>query len=378
MKPSIAWIFSDWDANPFRAEHDLYGGIGYYRVIKPAQVLREWFDIEVIGAQWQKWGVEGSPDQSLKYQRLGQYDLIISKHFRTAEDASNTLATAKHYKKNILVDMDDDFIHMRPDNPAYKDYEYGQGPREYMSAYISLASGITVSTDPLKKVYKALNKKVDVLPNCCDISDWPNVRKMWDDGKVRIGFAGGQGHLADLELILEPMAYILAKYSNVSFEICGGLWPQQAMDMVNKMNAFCKKNISDQVRIAGGTLAWQGYPEMLASFGWDIVIAPLVDEPFNRGKSHIRWLESSMIHAPVVASPVYPYVSDIQGVKTIQDGQTGLVAHTAEDWFKHLDYLINNKGARRELADNAYNYIKDHWQYSQWADKWKNVINKYL
>lgn len=373
MKPSIGWIFSDWDSNDFRKENDLYGGIGYYRVIKPAQYLRKWFDIDVIGADFQKWGTTAE-----KYHRLGQYDLVISKHFRTAEEASNTLATAEHYKKNLLVDIDDNFMEMRPDNPAFSDYEYGQGPREFMGAYLSLASGMTVSTLPLKRAYKGLNPKIDVLPNCCDIQDWPNVRKMWDDGIVRIGFAGGRGHGADLELVLEPMAYILAKYPNVLFEIIGAITVEESMQMANKMNSFCKKDITKQFRITGGTLAWQGYPDLLTSFGWDIVIAPLVDEPFNQSKSHIRWLESSMIHCPVIASPVYPYCEHIKGIKTIEHEKTGLLAKTSEEWYQMLEGLIKHPEVRREIADNAYEYIKENWQYEQHADKWKRVIEKYL
>ncbi len=370
----IAFLFSDWDANAYRQENDLYGGIGYYRVIKPAQQLRKWFEVDVIGADFRHWGTTAE-----KYDRLGKYDLIISKHLRTPEEASNTLATAKHFKKKILVDIDDNYLDIRKDNPAFADYEYGKGAREYMSAFISLADGLIVSTDPLKKVYKTLNKNIDVIPNCNDVNDWPNVRKQWGHGTIRIGFAGGMGHDADLELILEPMAYILAKYPNVTFEILGALSsPEQAMRLGIRMNEFCKKNITKQFRFAGGTLAWQGYPELLASNGWDIVLAPLVDEPFNRGKSHIRWLETSMIYAPLVASQVYPYFKDIQGKKTIVDGITGFFASTPEHWFRQIEKLINDKELRNSVATNSYNYVKENWQYEQWAEKYKKVIDKYI
>lgn len=372
-KPYIAWINSDWNHNEYRTEHNLYGGIGYYRVVKPAQALEKWFEIDVIGADIQNWGTTAET-----YNRLGQYDLIITKHSRSPEDLSNTLAIGKHFKKKVLLDIDDDFLSIREDNPAFKDYEYGQGPREYLSAALQLADGVIVSTAPLKKVYSQLNKKIDVLPNCSDINDWPKERKIWNDGKVRIGFAGGLAHYADLELILEPMAYILAKYPNVLFEVVGAIAPQDAMRMCVKMNEFCKKNISEQFRIAGGTLAWQGYPEMLNNSGWDIVIAPLIDDAFNRGKSHIRWMESSMVGCTVVASPVYPYKEKIFGTKVIEDGITGMHAYNSEDWFNKLSFLIEYPNERKQVAQNAYEYIKDNWQWEQWSNKYKKVIEKYL
>jgi len=374
MKPTIAWFFNDWDVNEYRKQNNLYGGIGYYRVFKPAEALKEWFDIEIIGNEFQHWGTTDE-----KYSRLGRdYDLVIAKHFRTGEEASNALGTVKHFKKKLLLDIDDNYLAIRQDNPAFKDYEYGQGPREFIGASIELASGLITSTNPLKKVYKSLNSHIHVLPNCNDINDWPKKIKKWNDGKIRIGFAGGRGHLADLNVIAEPMSYILAKYPNVVFEIVGSLWPQEAMELVVKMNEFCKKNISEQVRIAGGTLAWKEYPEMLASFGWDIVVAPLVDDLFNQGKSHIRWMESSMVKCPVVASPVYPYKEPINGIQTIQDEKTGFLAYDSMDWFNTLELLINNEDLRHEVAGNAYKYIKENWQYSQWVKKWRDVIYKYL
>jgi glycosyltransferase involved in cell wall biosynthesis len=377
MKPHILWFLWDWSQSAYRQENDLYGGIGYYRVIKPAQILREWFDIDIIGAEFRKWGVEGL-GEGVKYQRLAQYDLVITKHLKDAQTASNLLAAADYYKKKLVVDVDDNYFEIRKDNPALKDYGVGQNGRYHIGALLSLASGLTTSTEPLRKTYKKLNKHIDVLPNCNDVNDWPNVRKMWDDGQIRIGFAGGQGHLDDLELILEPMAYILAKYPNVSFEILSAIFPAEAMSLTIKMNEYCKKDISKQVKLGGGTMAWAGYPEFLSSLGWDIVLAPAIDDEFNRGKSHNRWMESSMIRCPVVASPVYPYKEPIQGVKTIQDGITGLFASNSMEWFKQLERLVQSKDLRRQIADNAYDYIKDNWQWEQHKDKFKKVISKYL
>jgi glycosyltransferase involved in cell wall biosynthesis len=375
-KPSIAWITNDWASNDIRRANDLYGGIGYYRAVAPSRSLRKWFDIELIGADFQHWG---TTDET--YSRLGKdYDLIICKHISDGQTASNILATGKHFKKKVLVDIDDNFFAVRKDSPAFKDYDKGQQGRYYIGALLELADGMTVSTDPLKEVYSKLNKSIDVLPNCVELEEWPIQRKVWDDGKIRIGFSGGVEHKVDLEMILEPMSYILAKHPNVLFEICAAVSPQTAMEMGVKMNEFCKKDITKQFRITGGTegATWLGYPQLLNSFGWDIIIAPLIEDEFNRGKSHIRWLESTMVGCPVVASPVYPYIESINGVKTIEDGKTGFFAHNNEQWYQKLEDLIQSKELRQTINSNAYEYIKKHWQQKQCAKEWKKVIEKYL
>lgn len=372
-KPRIAWIFTDWCANAYRQENDLYGGIAYYRVIKPSQVLREFYDIEVIGQDFTHWG---TMDEA--YTRLGRdYDLIISKHIMNGQMASNILATAQHYKRKVIVDMDDNYLDIRADNPAAKDYEIGKEGRSYMQAFLELADGITVSTQPLKELYLRHNKKIDVLPNCNDIKDWATPFKR-NDGFIRIGYAGGSAHNDDLDLICEPIAKILHKYPNVIFETVGAISVEKAREMAGKMLKFANHKILERFRITGGTLAWQGYPELLSSQGWDIGIAPLIDEPFNRGKSHIKWMEYAMIGIPTVASPVYPYIEAVQKVKVIEHGKTGLFASNADEWFENLEMLVKNPDIRERLARNAYEFIKEEWQQEQWAKKWKKVIDKYL
>ncbi len=85
-----------------------------------------------------------------------------------------------------------------------------------------------------------------------------------------------------------------------------------------------------------------------------------------------------MVGAAVVASPVYPYKEPIAGVKTIDDGITGMLAYTQEEWFNKLDFLIQHPVERKQLAKQAYDYVKEHWLYEQWVPKWTKVINKYL
>jgi glycosyltransferase involved in cell wall biosynthesis len=236
---------------------------------------------------------------------------------------------------------------------------------------------VLVNTLPLKKVYKGINKNIDVLPNCNDINDWPVERQNMQDDKIRIGFAGGLSHKADLEMILEPMSYILVKYPNVIFQVVGALHPKEAMEMGVKMYEFCKVDINDRFMVRGGTEAWQGYPEFINSFAWDIAIAPAVDDEFNKCKSHNRWMESAMIGCPTVASPVYPYITPVQGRQVIRHGITGVIANNSEEWFEMLSGLIEHPDKRKEIAKNAYDYIANNWQWNNWEKEYKKIIDKY-
>lgn len=367
-------LLTDWNSNAYRQENDLYGGIGYYRVVKPAQFLREWFDIEVVGADIRNWGTTDE-----KYTRIGKnYDLIFSKHIDNGEAASNLLATADHYKKNVIVDIDDNYMDIRKDNPAYKDYAELKGGRYFLSALLSLCDNIAVSTKPLKSAYSRLNSEIEVLPNCNDVNDWTHPIKVHDDGKIRIGYQGGNAHWDDLMLIAEPMARILDKYDHVLFQIIGALDALQARKLGEEMMKYSKRDITPQIQITGGTLAWEGYPEFLASQGWDIGIAPLVDDVFSRGKSHIKVMEYAMVGAACIASKVYPYSEPIMGVPIMEHGKHGYFATNTEEWQVYLEKLILDPKLRSKLSTAMYKHVKAKWQWKHWIHLWKDLFERYI
>jgi len=74
-------------------------------------------------------------------------------------------------------------------------------------------------------------------------------------------------------------------------------------------------------------------------------------------------MEYSMIKIPTVASRVYPYFIELDGKDTIRDGETGFLCSTPEQWEKTLSKLIEDEELRIKIGQQAYNYIKDNWQY---------------
>jgi len=378
MKPKIAFLDTSWASNEYRKETGHYGAIAYYRLIKPLEVLTEWFDIDYFGKELRqfKTGEEAFLALSKKYQ------IIYSKHVDNGIGGSNILAAADYYGKKVVVDSDDNYLQIRKDNPAYETYAELKGGRYFLSAFMTLANGLTVSTEPLKDVYSKMqfaNKNIDVLPNCNDINDWKFKRNIKLDGKIRIGYMGSITHNDDLALIWEPMAKIMAKYSKVMFEICGAVDAKDIKKTMAKVQSYVDKDILNQFWFYEGLPSWHGFPELMFKLGWDVGLAPLVDEPFNHGKSHIKWFDYSMVGIPTIASKVYPYCEPIQGVETIVNGKTGLlVENTPDEWYKAIESVIINSNYRQELADTAYTFIRDNWQFRQHAHKWKAVFEKYL
>jgi glycosyltransferase involved in cell wall biosynthesis len=54
---------------------------------------------------------------------------------------------------------------------------------------------------------------------------------------------------------------------------------------------------------------------------------------------------------------------ELDGKEMIEDEVTGLLVKDNE-WFNAFEDLILNKEKRLWLGENAYNYVKDTWQYN--------------
>jgi glycosyltransferase involved in cell wall biosynthesis len=87
----------------------------------------------------------------------------------------------------------------------------------------------------------------------------------------------------------------------------------------------------------------------------DIGIMPLLDRPFQRGKSGYKLVQYMACGLPVVASPV--------GVNTriVASGHNGLLASSTDEWRAALARLLDDSALRkamgkasRTLAEQSY------------------------
>lgn len=374
-------IFTEWNANPLRKKLNLYGGCGYYRIVKPAQYLMQWYEVDVVGRDLQDFG---KTDEDIWGSICRTYDLIWLRHSDNARAIVGLLAFAEYYNVPVIMDLDDNYLAVLPSQPAYEIYHKGSVKNAIVGASLSLVNAVSVSTAPLKEAYQKhikevhnVDQKIYVLPNCNDINDWNYPKYERNDDNIVIGWQGSTTHDEDLDIVVPVIRELLEKYKNVYFEVLGGI-PREKFDWF--LNKFGE--VKDRVKIKLGTFAWQGWPELLSRQGWDIGIAPLADNEFNRGKSHIKWMEYSMYQIPCVASKVYPYYKKVPdnffGVSTIKHEKTGFLCETREDWMFYLEKLIKDKNLRKKVGNNAYNFIKKNWQYKDWIVAWKKVIDSFL
>jgi glycosyltransferase involved in cell wall biosynthesis len=355
-----------------------YSGVGYYRIVKPAQYLKNDYDITVYGKDIVDLG---NTNEEMYLNLFNSHDLVITKAVDSPRSAGAMAFFSDYTKTPYVVDLDDNYFEVRKDQPGYKHYYPGSNKRAIFAAYLGASAGIICSTRPLAKSYKDYMKKVYgwdkpvfVAPNFNDLTDFDFKPAKKKKDKVIIGWQGSTTHISDLNFVLPALENILKRNQNVRFEILGALEKEQAAEVFKDWD----KGVLNKVSIGAGTQSWAGYPELLSKQAWDIGIAPLIDDEFNRGKSHIKWMEYADYKIPCVASKVYPYFMPVEKTETIRHGETGFLCSTVKEWEENLQALIDNIQLRHTIGENAYNFVRDNWQADKQIRLYKKAIDSFL
>ena len=203
---------------------------------------------------------------------------------------------------------------------------------------------ITVTTEQLKKhISHFTDKPIKVLPNCINPVMFPK-RKQND--KVKIGYAGSVSHIPDFEIVKDAISSLKIKH-NIYFELFGFDYPP-----------FKGRK----------TVPMDKYYQELADMGNDIAIAPLLDNPFNRNKSPLKFLENVAVGSMTLCSNVLPYKGEIPSKWLVDD----------DKWEETLEKYILDKDLREQTLIEQREWvftkrnIKLNW--TEWEKAYRSVL----
>jgi spore maturation protein CgeB len=180
--------------------------------------------------------------------------------------------------------------------------------------------------------------------------------------EIRIGWTGSAAHWENLKHIEEPITQILKKYPQATFYytgIFGDLFQDKSIAKQIKKVPFAKLK------------EWAKFNREV---NFDIAVAPLMDNIFNRAKSNLRILEYASAKFPVICSPIKPY-------QEFKDHREILFAMEKNEWFDAIEELILNPDLRKELADNLHKTAKDKYDidknYKIWVKALKEIKDRF-
>jgi hypothetical protein len=155
---------------------------------------------------------------------------------------------------------------------------------------------------------------------------------LWKHGRPLIGWAGSGSHRQDFEQVVTPLRMLL-RHRMADVRIVGP-------DYTPRLRTAVRPGSLDE-RLVLTHAEWvDGVDAYMQSLHFQVGLAPLLDDPFNRSKSDIKIKEYAARGIVAIASPVGPYAPDIAPRLTATD-----------DWTEKLMVLISNDTHRTHLAE---------------------------
>lgn len=170
-------------------------------------------------------------------------------------------------------------------------------------------------------------QRVEILPTVIDLNRYPGISgrlQILSAEHPRIVWIGSPCTLHFLDILREPLArlachtpFVLRVIGVEAFEI-GGV----------------------QVEVVG----WEEETEVQNISDCDVGVMPLFDGPFEMGKCGYKLIQYMGCGLPVVASSVGA------NLEIVQEGVTGFLASTTEEWYQALAKLMGDRADRLRMG----------------------------
>jgi hypothetical protein len=266
----------------------------------------------------------------------------------------------------VVYDLDDNIWDIPPSNPVHRMFVAN---RAGFNTCIQLADMVTVSTLPLAKAVKRnvkplINTRtgkaipIRVCENRIEERMFVAPREQTFDECV-VGWAGSDSHAADLALVENALEFAM-KDPNVIVEFRGGS-PARKSRLVGM----------PQYR-HGPWMPVVEYASRMPLWKWNIALAPIQDNEFNRSKSNIKPVESGYCGVPCLMSAVEPYMDlcyrdpsgDLKWLLCLTPGQ----------WNSKLQDLIYDPAKRDYYGKLLQKISLEHFSFRRPHEGWINAF----
>ena len=373
-------------------------GVSYFRSTNPHIALEtnypEEFHIDV------DYEPQLNNDEWLK-----QYDIIH--YHRTLGPYEQMEELLKKFDSlGIVSIMDlDDYWAPGTHHPAYHIIKNNEIDKKIINN-LRIARNVTTTTSLFADEIAKLNKNVYVLPNAIDPKEkqfTPNLEK---SDRVRIGWLGGSSHLKDLELLNGVVGRLRSDglLDKVQFVLCGfdtrgthtiidHVTKEQKTRPITPMESVWYKyeqiftdnykTVSPEYKDFLMKFTQEEYPNVanepyrrvwtkpISTYAsnynlFDISLAPLEENIFNKVKSQLKVIEAGFHHKAIIAQNFGPYKIDLTNAIQFGGGfdltANGILIDSTKnhkDCYSSIKKLIQNPEVVTALQENLYNTVKD-------------------
>lgn len=361
------------------------GGKPYYRLKQPLDHLNNTED--------DFWLVERCPQNfRLTQNDLDKMDVLYLNGIHP--DILYMFTKIKKTEANVklVYDIDDYDWEIPEYHPVHKQYKE-QDVKSLIQNITSTADTVISSTPNIKnglidEFGKSSKSEVVRIAIDYDYHYW-NLKQNRDT--INIGWIGGSAHKEDLKLIQGIGSWVLNNFRNTKFVLGGwssrvqtdtrkniyhegkyNIWVQYKNILFNKP---CNKKRIKILRSKPPYL----YPQMFSHV--DILLVPLVENPYNTGKSRIKLVEASAYNIPTITSNVEPYNEVIENEENglLVNNKLnfeGTTVNNTQGWKDAITKLIEKEKLRKQIGKNLRETIKPIHNIEYQNKKRKQILKE--
>lgn len=387
-------------------------GVSYFRSTKPHLHLEKMFPDEFHV------DVEYEP-QLNNDEWLKQYQ-IIHYHRQLGSFEEMAALSERLTDLGIITVMDlDDYWAPGAHHPAYLTIKTHEIDKKIVQN-LRLAQNVTTTTQIFADEIKKLNKNVSVFPNAIDPTEKQFQIKPTKSDKIRIGWLGGSTHLKDLQLLGDFVSKLKGEQllDKIQFVVCGF----DTKGVITTIDPITKKEVSRRESTPEESV-WLEYeriftndyktisPEYKAhlmtftkeefigienepyrrvwtkdinSYAsnynlFDISLAPLEDNTFNKMKSQLKVIESGFFKKPIIAQNFGPYTIDLvnafeKGGEINLDANSFMVDKNknSKDWTRYIKKMVQNPELIEILGNNLHNTVSSKYSIDKVTEDRRN------
>lgn len=308
-----------------------YSGCGFWRILWPELLINETgigcsssLTAMVFDPRWYR-GVK-----SVKIQRQASNE--------QKEFVKYLKQVQQEHGFKIIYEVDD--VVFREEIPNYNKFKFAFDSdeiRDNCIEIINMCDEVTVTCDFMKKLYqeKTGKQEITTIPNFVPYSWMGHVfdkRRVYDSydknyKKPRVIYTGSGAHydvdnknggIDDFSHVLKLVERTINKYQWI---FVGSYPPPLANYIQQRKIEFYPWQTLTQ------------YPRFIANLNAQAMIAPLLDNNFNKSKSDIKFIESCVLGLPCL----------VQDMETYKNAPEFLKFKTGDDLEQKLDAILKKK-----------------------------------
>lgn len=296
--------------------------------------------------------------QKMPIEEFAEADICVVQR-QCTEGNFLALKIMKDMGMKVIYDLDDNLWAVPASNPSAKVFKAVEKALSFIASQCDM---VTVSTPVLRTAVKTelcdhggCQVNIEVVPNMISTA-WFHPPLFKDESKVILGWAGSNTHAGDIVYAWDALPKALEKVPNLYMEFVGAEPPEE---------------IANHPRVkVRGWIPVAEYPARFSSWGWDICLAPLDDNRFNRSKSNIKMLEAGAVGAVCLVSPVGPYAEFCR----LDPELKYLQCLTRAQWENKIVELASDHAKRKYYSDLMRGYVLDNYEICSHIGIWDRIF----